>query len=34
LPAMAGPITPLWQLRNGTRLIIVRLYASVRPRGG
>src|SRR5271167_2515079 len=32
LPAIARPITPLRQLGNGTRLIIVCLYASVRPR--
>jgi len=34
LPAIARPITPLRQLGNGTRLIIVCLYASVRPHGG
>src|SRR3984893_9127540 len=34
LPAIARPITLLRQLGNGTRLIIVCLYASVRPHGG
>src|SRR3984893_11957498 len=34
LPAIARPITPLRQLGNGTRLIIVCLYASVRRHGG
>jgi hypothetical protein len=33
-PAIARPITPLRQLGNGTRPIIVCLYASVRPHGG